>query len=111
MNRREFLAASAAVLTTPAVARAEEAPGVTATEIKIGNTNAYSGPLAEASGVAKAEAAFFKMLNANGGINGRRINFISLDDSYSPTKTVETTRHLVEDEKVAFMFNSLGTAP
>jgi branched-chain amino acid transport system substrate-binding protein len=62
MKRREFLAASTAVLLTPFIVRAEETPGVTATEIKIGNTNAYSGPVAQASGIAKAETAFLKLL-------------------------------------------------
>ncbi|MFT4097715.1 MAG: ABC transporter substrate-binding protein [Rhodoblastus sp.] len=84
-------------------------PGVTATEIKIGNTMPYSGP-ASALGVAgKAIAAYFDMVNKQGGIAGHRINFISYDDGYSPPKTVEQTRKLVESEEVALMFSSLGT--
>jgi len=90
-------------------ARAETVVGVTATEIKIGNTDAYSGPASAYASFAKADAAFFKMVNDKGGVAGRRINFISLDDGYSPPKTVELVRRLVEQDKVAFLFNPLGT--
>jgi branched-chain amino acid transport system substrate-binding protein len=84
-------------------------PGVTATEIKIGNTMPYSGP-ASAYGVeGKAEAAFFKMVNDKGGVDGHKINFISYDDAYSPPKTVEQVRRLIEQDQVAFLFNTLGT--
>ena len=69
-------------------------PGVTATEIKIGNTDAYSGPGSAYSVIAKVETAFFKMVNDQGGVAGRKINFISLDDGYSPPKTVEQVRRL-----------------
>ncbi len=100
----------AATLATRLPAQAADAtPGVTATEIKIGNTDAYSGPASAYASIAKADAGFFKMLNDQGGVAGRKINFISLDDSYSPPKTVEDVRRLVEQEQVAFMFCSIGT--
>jgi branched-chain amino acid transport system substrate-binding protein len=90
-------------------ARAANAPGITDTEIRIGQTMPYSGP-ASAYGVeGKADAAYFRMINEMGGVNGRKINLISLDDGYSPPKTVEQIRRLVEQERVAFIFNSLGT--
>jgi len=107
------LAASAAVLCAPAVltrAKADDLPGVTATELKIGNTNAYSGPASAYGVIAKAEAAFFQMVNDQGGVGGRKINFISYDDAYSPPRTVEQVRRLIEEDKVAFLFNTLGTA-
>ena len=84
-------------------------PGVTATELKIGNTMPYSGPVSSYSPIGKLETAFFNMLNEQGGIAGRKINFISLDDGYSPPKTVEQIRRLVEEDQVAFVFNTLGT--
>jgi branched-chain amino acid transport system substrate-binding protein len=91
-------------------ARAEDTPGVTATEIKIGHTNPYSGPASAYSSLGKLEQAFFnKMVNEQGGVAGHKINFISLDDAYSPPKTVEDIRQLVEQDKVAFTFNTLGT--
>ena len=70
-------------------ARAEDTPGVTKDEIKIGNTEAYSGPASAYGVIGKTESAFFKMINDEGGINGRKVNFISLDDGYSPPKTVD----------------------
>jgi branched-chain amino acid transport system substrate-binding protein len=85
------------------------APGVSDTEIKIGQTMPYSGPASAYAAVGKAEAAYLKMINEKGGINGRRINLISLDDGYSPPKTVEQTRKLVEQDGVAFIWQSLGT--
>jgi branched-chain amino acid transport system substrate-binding protein len=85
-------------------------PGVTDTEIKIGQTMPYSGPASAYGVIGKADLAYFKMINEQGGVNGRKINLISLDDGYSPPKTVEQTRRLVEQEQVAFLFNSLGTA-
>jgi branched-chain amino acid transport system substrate-binding protein len=84
-------------------------PGVTETEIKIGNTMPYSGPASAYSSVGKADAAFFQWLNDQGGVAGHKINFISLDDAYTPPRTVEQTRRLVEDDQVAFVFNALGT--
>jgi branched-chain amino acid transport system substrate-binding protein len=88
---------------------AEDLPGVTATEIKIGNTDAYSGPASSYSLIAKTESAFFKMVNDQGGVAGHMINFISYDDAYSPPKTVEQVRRLIEEDKVALLFNTLGT--
>ncbi|WP_407146760.1 ABC transporter substrate-binding protein [Bradyrhizobium sp. ORS 86] len=85
-------------------------PGVTDTEIKIGNTSPYSGPASAFSMVAKTEEAYFRKINAEGGINGRRIVFLSYDDAYSPPKTVEQTRRLVESDEVLLVFNALGTA-
>src|SRR5471030_403873 len=90
-------------------ARADNAHGVTDTEIKIGQTMPYSGPASAYGVIGKADLAYFKMINEQGGVNGRKINLISLDDGYSPPKTVEQTRRLVEQEQVAFIFNSLGT--
>jgi ABC-type branched-subunit amino acid transport system substrate-binding protein len=84
--------------------------GATDAEIKIGNTTPYSGPASAYGAIGKAEAAYFKMINDKGGINGRKINFISYDDAYSPPKTVEQTRKLVESDEVLFIFNGLGTA-
>ena len=113
MLRRDFLMLTAAlvagsVLHAPA-ARAADTPGVTATEIKIGQTQSYSGPASSYGAIGKAQQAYFDMVNANGGINGRKITFLSLDDGYSPPRTVEQTRKLVEQEGVLLMFNSLGT--
>jgi branched-chain amino acid transport system substrate-binding protein len=85
-------------------------PGVTATEIKIGQSMPYSGPASAYGVIGKSEAAYFKMINDKGGINGRKINLISLDDAYNPAKAVEQTRKLVENEGVAFIFGSVGTA-
>jgi branched-chain amino acid transport system substrate-binding protein len=90
-------------------ARAANAPGVTETEIKIGQTMPYSGPASAQGVIGRTEAAYFRMINETGGVNGRLINFISLDDGYSPPKTVEQTRRLVEQEQVAFIFGSVGT--
>ncbi len=85
-------------------------PGATDAEIKIGQTFPYSGPTSVYSTIAKTEAAYFAKINAEGGIKGRKVNFISLDDGYSPPKTVEQTRKLVEQEEVLLIFGSLGTA-
>jgi branched-chain amino acid transport system substrate-binding protein len=112
ITRRTFLqssAAAAAFAASAGSARADNAPGVTDTEIKIGQTMPYSGPASAYSVIGRAETAYFKMINEQGGVNGRKINLISLDDAYSPPKTVEQTRRLVEQEQVAFIFNSLGT--
>jgi branched-chain amino acid transport system substrate-binding protein len=116
MITRRFLLQSAAAAAAYSAqgfraARAENAPGVTDTEIKIGQTIPYSGPASAFGSIGRAEAAYFKMINDQGGINGRKINFISLDDGYSPPKTVEQVRRLVELEHVAFLANTLGTAP
>src|SRR6266481_7698449 len=84
-------------------------PGATDTEIKIGNIMPYSGPASSYATIGKTEAAYFNKINAEGGINGRKINFISYDDGYNPAKTVEQARKLVEADEVLLLFNSLGT--
>jgi branched-chain amino acid transport system substrate-binding protein len=94
-----------------ALAQKKYDTGATDTEIKIGNIMPYSGPASAYGVIGKTEAAYFKMINDAGGINGRKINFISYDDSYSPPKTVEQARKLVESDEVLFIFNSLGTPP
>src|SRR5271154_3103291 len=94
-----------------ALAQKKYDTGATDTEIKIGNIMPYSGPASAYGGQGKTEAAYFKMINDAGGINGRKINFISYDDSYSPPKTVEQARKLVESDEVLFIFNALGTPP
>jgi ABC-type branched-subunit amino acid transport system substrate-binding protein len=106
-----FRALSAvALLIWPAASMAAEMRGVTATEIRIGQTMPYSGPVSAFGALGKGEVGYFKMLNERGGINGRKINLISLDDSYAPPKTVEQTRRLVESDEVALIFSSIGTA-
>jgi branched-chain amino acid transport system substrate-binding protein len=107
MFRRGFLIAASAAVATPAWA--EDSPGVTATEIKIGNTAAYSGPASAYGIIARTEAAFFKMVNDQGGVGGRQINYVSLDDGYSPPRTVDQVRRLVEQDQVAFIFATIGT--
>ncbi|MGY3496703.1 ABC transporter substrate-binding protein [Bradyrhizobium sp. USDA 4502] len=97
-------------LLLPTSSIAAEMRGVTSTEIRIGQTMPYSGPVSAFGALGKGEAGYFRMLNERGGINGRKINFISLDDSYAPPKTVEQTRSLVESDEVALIFSSIGTA-
>jgi ABC-type branched-subunit amino acid transport system substrate-binding protein len=117
LTRRTILAAAPAALTLgvpllaarPARAAKQYGPGVTDSEIKIGNTGPYSGPLSNASPIPISMAAYFKMINDEGGVNGRKITCISHDDAYSPPKTVEMTRQLVESEQVLFMAGSVGT--
>jgi branched-chain amino acid transport system substrate-binding protein len=94
-----------------AYAAGQYGPGASDTEIKIGNTMPYSGPASSYGVLGKVDAAYFAMLNQQGGINGRKINFISRDDSYSPPKTVELVRQMVEQDKVLFMYHTLGTPP
>ncbi|HEX9646687.1 MAG TPA: ABC transporter substrate-binding protein [Alphaproteobacteria bacterium] len=84
-------------------------PGASDTEIKVGNTNPYSGPASAYGAIGKAIGGYFDMVNANGGINGRKVNFISYDDGYSPPKTVEQIRRLVEQDEVLLLFQTLGT--
>jgi branched-chain amino acid transport system substrate-binding protein len=84
-------------------------PGVTATEVKLGNTNPYSGPASAYGTIGKAIGAYFKKINEEGGINGRKINFVTLDDAYSPPKAVEMVRKLVEQDQVLLLFQTLGT--
>jgi len=110
LEKRSLLATVLFALTVAALAVADDTPGVTATEIKIGNTFAYSGPLSGYSVTPKLETAFFRMVNDQGGVAGRKINFISLDDGYSPPKTVEQVRRLIEEDQVALLFNTQGTA-
>ncbi|QOZ27677.1 ABC transporter substrate-binding protein [Bradyrhizobium sp. CCBAU 51753] len=108
------LSAALAALVTVAVAGAANAqkkydPGATDTEIKVGNIMPYSGPASAYATIGKTEAAYFNKLNSEGGINGRKINFISYDDAYSPPKMVEQARKLVESDEVLLIFNPLGT--
>jgi ABC-type branched-subunit amino acid transport system substrate-binding protein len=112
LTRRTILAAAPAALalSAPFVARAKDyAPGVTDKEIKLGNTGPYSGPASGYSPVPKSQAAYWKMINDQGGINGRTINFLSYDDAYTPPKTVEMVRKLVEEDQVFFVASPLGT--
>jgi branched-chain amino acid transport system substrate-binding protein len=108
-----FSAALAVLAATSSGALAQKKydTGATDTEIKIGNIEAYSGPASAYGVIGKTEQAYFNKINAEGGINGRKINFISYDDGYSPPKTVEQARKLVESDEVLFIFNSLGTPP
>ena len=110
----QFRAIVAAAFTlglaiAPAMAQKKAGPGVTDTEIKIGQTMPYSGPASAYATIGKAESAYIAMINDQGGVNGRKINLISLDDSYSPPKTVEQTRKLVEQDEVLMIWQSLGT--
>jgi branched-chain amino acid transport system substrate-binding protein len=107
---RSGVVSAMALLALSAPATAAEMRGVTATEIKIGQTMPYSGPVSAFGALGKGEVGYFKMINERGGINGRKINLISLDDSYAPPKTVEQTRRLVESDEVALIFSSIGTA-
>jgi branched-chain amino acid transport system substrate-binding protein len=100
-----------AVTSSGALAQKKYDIGATDTEIKIGNIMPYSGPASSYGVIGKTEEAYFKKINAEGGINGRKINFISYDDGYSPPKTVEQARKLVESDEVLLIFNSLGTPP
>jgi branched-chain amino acid transport system substrate-binding protein len=112
LTRRTILAAApsaVAFATLPARAAKKYGPGVTDTEIKVGNTGPYSGPLANASPIPLSMRAYFEMINAQGGVNGRKITWISYDDGYSPPKTVEMTRKLVEDDYVFLLSGSVGT--
>jgi branched-chain amino acid transport system substrate-binding protein len=99
----------AAALAAPAIAQKKYDPGASDKEIRIGNTNPYSGPASAYGTIGKSIAAYFKMLNEQGGINGRKVNFISYDDGYSPPRTVEMARKLVEQDQVLFVFQTLGT--
>jgi len=99
-----------AAATLPATAQKKYDKGVTDTEIKIGNIMPYSGPASAYGIIGKTMSAYFRMVNDNGGVNGRRINFISYDDAYSPPKTVEQARRLVESDEVFLIFAPLGTA-
>jgi ABC-type branched-subunit amino acid transport system substrate-binding protein len=115
LTRRSILAGTGALaftvqLLSPRIARAKNyGPGVTDSEIKIGNTGPYSGPASSYSAVPKSQVAYWKMINDQGGINGRKINFISYDDAYTPPKTVEMVRKLVEQDEVLLVASPLGT--
>jgi len=102
---------SAALSLAAWTAASAQQPGITDTEIKFGNIMPYSGPASALSVTGKVFAAYFDMINEKGGVNGRKLNMISLDDGFSPPKTVEATRRLVENDNVAFMFGTMGTAP
>src|SRR5579863_8801465 len=99
----------AASFASAASAQKKYDPGATDTEIKIGNIMPYSGPASAYATIGKTEDAYFRKINAEGGINGRKISFISYDDGYSPPKTVEQARKLVEADEVLLIFNPLGT--
>jgi branched-chain amino acid transport system substrate-binding protein len=103
------LAAVAVALATPAFAQKKYDPGASDSEIKVGNINPYSGPASAYSQIGRTIEAYFKKVNAEGGVNGRKINFVSYDDAYSPPKAVEQARKLVESDEVLFIFQSLGT--
>ncbi len=112
VHRRLIAAAAIAGLSLAAAnakAQGQYGPGASDSEIKIGNTNPYSGPASAYGTIGKAITAYFDKINAEGGINGRKIVFLSLDDGYSPPKTVEQVRKLVEQEEVLFLFQTLGT--
>jgi len=113
ISRRNLLQAGAVSAAALALGSrpslAANAPGITDAEIKIGQTMPYSGPASAYGVIGKADVAYFKMINEMGGVNGRKLNLISLDDGYSPPKAVEQIRRPVEQEQVAFIFNSLGT--
>jgi branched-chain amino acid transport system substrate-binding protein len=112
LNKRVLLASIAAGLVAvagPALAQKKYDIGATDTEIKIGNTNPYSGPASAYGLIGKTIDAYFKKVNAEGGINGRKVNFITYDDGYSPPKAVEQVRKLVESDEVLLVFQPLGT--
>jgi len=114
-DRRSFLGAAAsavgAFLVLPGSARAQAQPGVTATEIRIGNTTSLSGPVSALGTIARAQAAYFKLVNDQGGVAGRKINFIFYDDGFNPAKTAEMSKKLIEQDEVALLFGNLGTGP
>src|ERR1700726_3945366 len=107
--RAATLSALLALSSATAFAAGQYDPGASDTEIKIGNIMPYSGPASAYGVIGKTEEAYFKKVNAEGGINGRKISFISYDDAYSPPKAVEQARKLVESDEVLLVFNPLGT--
>ena len=115
MDRRQVtgwaVMVAAAIAVTPAWAQKKYDAGANDKEIKIGGISPYSGPASAYGTIGKSIGAYFDKVNAEGGINGRRIKWISLDDGYNPAKTVEQARKLVEEEEVLFLFNTLGTPP
>ena len=98
-----------AIAPHPKAAESQSTPGVSDIQIKIGQTIPYSGPASSFATIGRTQAAFYRMINDTGGVNGRKIDFITLDDGYSPPKTVEQTRRLVEQDQVFGIFGSLGT--
>ena len=110
IRKPHVVAAALLALAAADTASAQQSPGITAGEIKIGQTMPYTGPVAAFSALGKGEIGYFKMINDQGGINGRKVNLISLDDGYVPPKTLEQTRKMVEQEGVSFIFSSIGTA-
>jgi branched-chain amino acid transport system substrate-binding protein len=112
LTRRALVAVAVSLAAANAAyAQKKYDPGATDTTIKIGNTTPYSGPASAYGLIGKVQSAYFKMINDQGGINGRKIEYISYDDGYSPPKTVEQTRRLIESDEVLLLFNPLGTAP
>ena len=114
MNRSVILTAfglSMIGLSSVSAAEKRYGPGVTDTEIKLGQTMPYSGPISALSRFGRVEAAYLKMINAAGGINGRKVTLVSLDDAFAPAKTVQQTRKLVEDDDVLAIVGSVGTPP
>ena len=114
MSTKHLLVSTAAIVglafgASSALAQKKYDQGATDSEIKIGNIMPYSGPASAYGTIGKAQAAYFKKINEEGGINGRKINFITVDDGYSPPKAVEMARRLVEQDQVLFVFQSLGT--
>jgi branched-chain amino acid transport system substrate-binding protein len=110
LSRAALAALALGCAATAVSAQKQYGPGVTDAEIKIGTTTPYSGPASAYSAGAVSATAFFAMINDQGGVNGRKINYISLDDAYSPPKTVEQVRRLIESEEVLFLVNPVGTA-
>lgn len=114
-SRRQFVKAASMAAAAPALigrnalAQKKYGPGVTDTEIKIGQTMPYSGPASAYGSLGRTMVGYFKMINDQGGINGRKINMISLDDGYVPAKTLESTRRLVEQDEVLVVTGSVGT--
>jgi branched-chain amino acid transport system substrate-binding protein len=104
-----LIAATILIATTASYTVHAGTPGITETEIKIGATFPFSGPASSLSSVGRGLIAYVKSINDRGGINGRKINLIAYDDAYSPPKTVEQTRKLIESDEVAFLFSPLGT--
>src|SRR6202166_2518598 len=109
--RSMMMAAAAATMTVGAATAGEYGPGVRDTEIKLGQTVPYSGPASAFSSYGRLMAGYFQMINEAGGINGRKINLISLDNAFSPPKAIEQTRKLVEDDGVLADVGTVGTTP
>src|ERR1043166_8062119 len=106
---RTLIAIVFALASLSAISERVREPGVTDTEIRIGNVMPYSGSLEVFGAIGKAEAAYFEMINERGGINGRKVRFISYDDKSDPASALSLTRNLVEEDKVLLMFGSFGT--